>query len=101
MNKLKTFNSGYFIDKSHFEEDGTQNHLVFQPIHKYFKLITNTLSVLLWQPKGLSNENIDPLTISLFPSITYGGNKIRVKVTGICWKQSNKLTYTYGKVVNI
>ena len=32
LNKLKTFDSGYFIGKNHFEEDGTQNHLVFQPI---------------------------------------------------------------------
>ena len=40
--KLKTFDSSYFIGKSHFEEDGTQNYLVFQPINKYFKMITNT-----------------------------------------------------------
>ena len=25
LNKLKTFDSSYFIGKSHFEEDGTQN----------------------------------------------------------------------------
>ena len=30
--KLKTFDSSYFIRKSHFEEDGTQNYLVFQPM---------------------------------------------------------------------
>ena len=101
MNKLKTFDSTYFIGKSHFEEDGTQNYLVFQPLNKYFKLITNTLSILSWQSKGLSNENIDPPTTSLFPSINYVGNKIRVKFTGSCLKQSNKLTYTHGKVVNI
>ena len=29
LNKLKTFDSGYFIGKNHFEEDGTQNYLVF------------------------------------------------------------------------
>ena len=29
LNKLKTFDSGYFIGKSHFEEDGVQNYLVF------------------------------------------------------------------------
>ena len=29
LNKLKTFDSGYFIGKSHFEEDGVQNCLVF------------------------------------------------------------------------
>ena len=101
MNKLETFDSSYFIGKRHFEEDGTQNYLVFQTIHKYFKLITNTLCILSWQSKGLSNENIDPPTISLSPSINYVCNKIRVKFTGSCLKQSNKLTYTYGKAINI
>ena len=32
LNKLKTFHSSYFVGKSHFEEDCTQNYLVFQPI---------------------------------------------------------------------
>ena len=31
LNKSKTFYSSYFIGKSHFEEDGTQSYLVFQP----------------------------------------------------------------------
>ena len=34
-NELKnrqTFDSSYFKDKSHFEEDGSQNYLVFQPM---------------------------------------------------------------------
>ena len=42
LNKLKTFELDYFIGKSHFEEDSTQNYLVFQPVNKYFKVITNT-----------------------------------------------------------
>ena len=42
LNKLKTFDSDYFIGKSHFEEDGTQNYLVFQQLSKYFKVITDT-----------------------------------------------------------
>ena len=42
LNKLKTFNSSYFIGKSHFEENGTQNYLVFQPLNKCFKVISNT-----------------------------------------------------------
>ena len=46
LNKLKTFDSSYFIGKSHFEEDGTQNYLVFQPLNKYFKVIANTDYVL-------------------------------------------------------
>ena len=39
LNKLKTFDSSYFIGKSHFEEDGTQNYLVFQLLNKYFKRV--------------------------------------------------------------
>ena len=39
LKKLKTFDSSYFIGKSHFEEDGTQNNLVFQPMYRYFKKI--------------------------------------------------------------
>ena len=39
MNKSKTFDSGYFIGKSHFEEDGNQNYLVFQPIYRYIDIL--------------------------------------------------------------
>ena len=42
LKKLKTFDSSYFIGKSHFEEDSMQNYLVFQTINKSFKVITNT-----------------------------------------------------------
>ena len=65
-------------------------------------MITSTSSILSWQSKGLSTENIDPPTNSLSSSINYVGNKIRVKFTASCLKQSNKkITYTHGKVVNI
>ena len=49
--KLKTFDSSYFIGKSHFEEDVTQNYLVFQPRSKYFKVIANTDYVSSWKSK--------------------------------------------------
>ena len=42
LNKLKTFDSGYFNEKSHFEEDGTENYLVFQPVYRYFKVFSIT-----------------------------------------------------------
>ena len=54
VNKLKTFDLNYFIGKSHFEEDGTQNYLIFLPIIKYFKIntITNVTNyALLWKSK--------------------------------------------------
>ena len=103
LNKLKTFDSSYFIGKSHFEEDGTQNYLVFQPINKYFWVITNTDYVSSWKSKGLSTESIKPPTTSnnsLTPGLNYYGTKTRVKFTGSCLKQS-KISYTHGKVVNI
>ena len=54
LNKLKTFDSSYFIGKSHFEGDGVQNYLVFEPLNKYFKVITKTDYVSSWKSKGLS-----------------------------------------------
>ena len=39
--RLKTFVSSYFKGKNHFEEDGTQNYLVFRLMYKYFKKIGN------------------------------------------------------------
>ena len=36
-----TFDSSYSRGKSHFEDDGTQNYLVFQTMYKYFEKIDN------------------------------------------------------------
>ena len=36
------FDSSYFRGKSYFQDDGTQNYLVFQPMYIYFKKIGNT-----------------------------------------------------------
>ena len=48
LNRLKTFNSSYFIGKSHFEEqNGARNYLVFQPIVRYFNGITNIMMIIL------------------------------------------------------
>ena len=51
--KLKTFDSSYFIGKSHFEENGTQTYLVFQPIQRYLKLISNTQYISSRKPKRI------------------------------------------------
>ena len=88
LNKLKTFDSSYFIGKSHFEEDDVQNYLVFQPIHKYFKFvnINNEWYITSWKSKRLSEESIKPPVTSdnsLSSSINYYyNNKIRAKFTG-------------------
>ena len=48
---------GYFIGKSHFDEDGAQNYLVFQSALKYFTL--NSDWITKWESKELSNENLE------------------------------------------
>ena len=57
--KLNTFDLSYFHGKNYFEEDGTQNWFVFQPMEKYLKVdytAKNINYVLLWQSKGLSER---------------------------------------------
>ena len=106
LNKLKTFDSGYIIGKSHFEEEGTQNYLVFQPIYRYFELfsITQYLEYISeLRSKRLSNEIIQAIPTSdnsLNPTLSYYGTKIRAKFTGGCLKQT-KISYTHRKEVNI
>ena len=102
LKKLKKFDSSYFIGKSHFEEDGTENYLIFQSINRYFK-IGNSDYVLSWKSKGLSAESIAPPSAPynfLNASLNYLGTKIRVRFSGSCLKQ-DKITYTHGKIVNI
>ena len=101
LNKLKTFDSDYFIGKSHFGEDGTQNYLVFLPMYRYFKVITNTNYISSWKSKGLYDESFKPPTKSdnsFNPALNYYGTKTRVKLTGSCLKQ-DKITYTHKKIV--
>ena len=73
---LKTFDLSYFKGKSHFEEDGTQNYLVFQPIYRYFKRIAGVCSgnhIYFWKSRGLSDEKINSITasdISITPELS-------------------------------
>ena len=94
----------YFIGKSHFDEDGAQNYLIFQPLIRYFEFITNTSRYISsWKSKGLSTESIKPRTTSdnsLAPGLDYYGTKTRVTFTGTCLKQG-KVTFNHKKVVNI
>ena len=92
--KLKTFDSRYFRGKGHFEKNGTQNYLVFQPMHRYFKVIANTKYISERKSRGLSDESIKlPSTSEKSPSplIDYLGNKIRLKFNAGCLKQQTNL----------
>ena len=91
--------------KSHFEEDGKQNYLIFQPLIRSFKVntIANTDYVSSWKSKGLSAESIKPPTTSdngLTPRLNYYGSKVRVKFNGSCLNQP-KNSYTHSTIVNI
>ena len=99
LNQLKTFDSSYYHGKNCFDEDGALNHLVFQPINKYFKV--NTISAIDYvssrKSKGLSDESIKPPATSdssLAPALIYYGTKTRVKFAGSCLKQST-ISYTH------
>ena len=58
--KLQALASSYFSGKSHFENDGSQNYLVFQPVYSYFKRIATSDHISVWKSEGLSNESIKP-----------------------------------------
>ena len=104
LKKLKTFDSIYFRGKSYFEDDGTQNWLAFQPMHRCFKVASDNSSITLsWKSKGLSDERIKAPTTpnKIFnPSQNYVSAKARVRFSGDCLKQE-KNTFNHGKIVNI
>ena len=99
----QTFDLSYIRGKNYYEEDGKQNYLVFQPMIRYFKIISNTKYILSSKSKGLSDETITPYATSdnsLTPFIDHYGSKIRLKFSKSCLKQ-DKITYTHRKIVNI
>ena len=82
-----------------------QNYFVFQPLNKYFKVITNanTKYISSWQSKGLSEESIKPPARSdykLNPKVNYYGTKTGLEFRGSCLKQ-DKSAWSHGKIVNI
>ena len=104
IKKSQTFDSSYFRGKNYFDEDGTQNYLVFLPISRYFRLIANTKYISSWKSKGLSDETITPYAKSdnsLTSWIDYYGTKIRLQFNKSCLKQPNKLIYDKGHIVNV
>ena len=102
--KLETFDSSYFRSKNYFDEDGTQNYLVFLPISRYFRLIANTKYISSSKSKGLSHETITTYASSdnsVTPLIDYYNTKIRLKLDKSCLKQPKKITYDKGRIVNV
>ena len=65
LNKLKTFDLSYFIGKNYFEEDGTPNYLIFQPLLRYFKLNNkNSAFISSWKSRDYLMKQLNPHQIS-------------------------------------
>ena len=82
--------------------DGYQACLIFQPLHKYTKIIANTKYISEWKSRGLSDESFKPPPTSnnsITPLIDYSYN-IRVKFNENILRQP-KVSYTHEKTVNI
>ena len=83
--------------------DGSQAYLIFQSVHKYIKIIANTIYISEWKSKGLSDESIKPFVTSdnsLTPLIDYYDYNIRLKFNGSILRQP-KFSYAHGKIVHI
>ena len=101
LKKLKTFGLGYFTGKSHFDEDGAQNYLVFQSMLEYFTL--NIKWITKWKLKGLSNKSLEVVSTSdntWTPSVNHYGDKTRLRFTGSVLQQK-VVTCNHKKVVNL
>ena len=95
LKKLETFDSICFRGKNRFEEDGTQNCLVFQQINRYFKITPTTNTILSWKSKGLPDDTVKPSRphTVLAQESSYVGNKTRVKFNGCCLTQNKIIFY--------
>ena len=101
LKKLEKFDPAYFRGKNYFEEDGTQNCLVFRSVYKYFEKAGDKVSS--WKSKGLSDEKIISTTTSTDKSATktiYDNASIKIKFSGDLLRQ-DQVTYNHGPVVNI
>ena len=69
LKNLQKFNDAYFRGKSHFEEDGTQSYLVFQPIYRYLKGFQVLVVVIIYTFGNLKVCLMKGLILLLHPTI--------------------------------
>ena len=105
LKNLEKFDAAYFRGKHYFDNDGTQNYLVFQPVYKYFEF-KHSGKASSWESKGLLNEKIASVSASALPQIDslpkilYSNDIIKLKLSKVPLKQ-DKATYIHGTIVNI
>ena len=73
----------YFAGKSYFGDDDDQNYLIFQPISRYLKFVTNSQNISSWRSKGLSGEETKVVN-GLYSSVSY----VNEKFEGSCLAQT-------------
>ena len=75
----------YLHGKSYFDEDGTRNYYIFQPISKYLKVsyVNDVNYILSWKSRGLVDIKIESIKANnylLNPRMDiYRTSKIRIK----------------------
>ena len=90
LKKPQKFDAAYFRGKSHFEEGGTQNYLIFQPLYIYFRRIIGVGSgnyIYFWKSIGLSDERLNSITASNYkitPELSHYGTKTRAEFNESC-----------------
>ena len=88
-----------FAGKSYFGDDGDQNYLIFQPMSRYLKFVTNSQNISSWISKELSDEEIKVVN-GIYAPVNYLNEKLRLKFEGTCLAQT-KVTYTHKNIVNV
>ena len=53
---MQAVDSSYFCGKGHFEDSGTQNYLLSQPMYSFFQKIGNIDIISAWKSKSSSDE---------------------------------------------
>ena len=81
-------------------------HTIIYCFNQYTDILKWLLIQNIFQNGNLGNydESMKPSSTSdnsFSPLINYFGNKIRLKFSGGCLKQQNKLTYTNETILNI
>ena len=98
--KLLLFDSRSFCSKNYFEDDGSQNYLVFQPVYRYFNKIGNRIHISEQESNGFTDdESIGPPTTSdngLALSLNYVCVTPRTKFDSKCLKQ-DKFIFTHKR----
>ena len=63
---LRKDGTDYFKSKHDFQEEGTQEYLIFYPSCKYFRVENGKT---LWKSKEVSNEEITSITADKYSSV--------------------------------